>query len=138
MKKNNNILYILLIIILLFAVFFNNYYFSGHDTVIHLTNIINYSYTINIHNIFGSFVYPNIGNNFGYGTGIFYPFIPEYIPALLYKATNNIFISMKLYYFLIVFISGIGMLLLCNKIYKNKYISLISSSLYICMPYFIT
>lgn len=45
---------------------------------------------------------------------------------------------MKLYYFLIVFISSIGMLLLSNKIYKNKYISLICSSLYICMPYFIS
>jgi len=50
----------------------------------------------------------------------------------------NIIAAIKIFEFLIVFLSGIFMYKLVYKIFKNKNSALISSLVYICSPYFLT
>jgi hypothetical protein len=142
MKKSNVYKIILCLTIILFIPWFNNVYYLGHDSYIHIANVLAYSNTINFPHLLGSFVYPYVGKNLGYGTGIFYPLLPDLIPAYLYKITSifgfNVLFDFKIYYFLIVLISGFGMYKLEMYIHHKKSIALISSALYIYMPYFIS
>src|SRR5574344_71095 len=127
MKKSNVYKIILCLTIILFIPWFNNVYYLGHDSYIHIANVLAYSNTINFPHLLGSFVYP---------------LLPDLIPAYLYKITSifgfNVLFDFKIYYFLIVLISGFGMYKLEMYIHHIKSIALISSALYIYMPYFIS
>ena len=115
--------YFLLLILLFFAVWFNGKYHNGHDTMIHITNIKALFTTMSWNNPFGSRILPFIANNYGYGSGIFYPPMANILPALFYRFTyffsDNVFVSIKMYYIFIAYIAVYGMYILFYKIKCN-------------------
>ncbi len=126
------------IIILLFSLLFIitiPYLYIGDDTIFHTSNIIANAKTLNP---LPNKILPLIENNLGYGINIFYPPLPHLLGSYINRITNNISITMRLLQFLTIFLSGISMLLYTNKIFKNKKIALLSSILYISMPYLFT
>lgn len=75
--------------------------------------------------------------NFGYGYPLFnftYPF-PYYLGMLFYIPTNSFILSIKAMFVLSVFLSGIFMYFASNELWKNRTAGVISSVLYIYLPY---
>ncbi len=139
MKKILKSKYIIIILIATLIIFLNlfiNPRYYGHDTIFHTANIIELSKTINIHNIFGNNIVSFESNHFGYGTWLFYPKLPHLLGAYLYKIFN-IYTSMKIVYFITTLLSVITMYYLSKIIYKNKKIALLSSLIYLTVPYHI-
>ena len=130
----------MLIILLFYAVWFNKTYYNGHDTMIHMTNIKALFTTMNWSKPFGSKILPFIADNYGYGSGIFYPPLANIIPTLFYRFTSlfseNVFFGMKLYYIFITYIAVYGMYVLVYKMIGNKITSSLVSTLYLFSPYF--
>lgn len=130
--------YILIILVVAFITMlpmFTSDYKSSHDTKFHLTNID--SLTAQIKNAFfnPSKVVGNIGNDFGYGTNLFYPPLSHYLAAYINTVINNPIISVEIIYFVSLFLSGISMFLLSKNLSKNDYIGLISAIIYMLFPY---
>ena len=68
MKKYKNLIYITIIFIVTFILLIKLFIFDryqGHDTIFHVTNIIELSKTISLDNIFGSNIITYNLNNFG-------------------------------------------------------------------------
>jgi len=146
-KENNkrNYIYIGIIfivtVIILSSLFLNDRY-EGHDTIFHVSNIIKLSETISFDSIFGDSIIKFEIDNFnyglfGYGVRLFYPKIPHLFAAYIYLLLDDIYLSMNLIYFVTTFLSGIFVYFLSNKIYNNKNIALLSSIIYITIPYHI-
>lgn len=122
-------------IVLLFPLL-NHNYFYGHDTGFHIANIVSLSEQLNWSNLFHLKILPIIANNFGYGTNIFYPNLPHFITALVYKyLPGSIFTSIKITDFFLIFFSGITMYTFMKKITKNKNLSFLSTLFYMTAPY---
>lgn len=122
-------------IVLLFPLL-NRNYFYGHDTGFHIANIVSLSEQLNWSNLFHLKILPIIANNFGYGTNIFYPNLPHFITALVYKyLPGSIFTSIKITDFFLIFFSGITMYTFMKKITKNKNLSFLSTLFYMTAPY---
>ena len=132
--------YILLLIILFFAVWFNGKYYNGHDTMPHMITIKALSTTMNWNRPFGSRILPYIANNYGYGSGIFYPPMANILPTMFYILTSffsdNVFMGMKLYYIFIASIAVYGMYILVYKMTGNKITSSLAATIYLFSPYF--
>lgn len=139
MKKILKSKYIIIILIatliILLNLFINPRYY-GHDTIFHTANIMELSKTVNINNIFGNNIIAFPINHYGYGTWLFYPKLPHLLGAYLYKIFN-IYTSMKIVYFITTLLSVITMYYLSKIIYKNKKIALLSSLIYLTVPYHI-
>ena len=112
---------------------FNHGVILGHDSLTHMFRIVSLSQNINHGNIFAKIGY-NYINGFGYGTGIFYPHINLYFPALIYSLTKNVSIAIKGYIYLNTFISSLIMyIFLKRKVKKNS--ALVGSLIYVLSPY---
>lgn len=129
------------IIIFLFSFFmvspiFLNYFF-GDDTTFHAANIAVRGSSL--FNIFSK-ILPEIGNNFGYGIGIFYPMLPHFLGGLILNFISILglgeYATLKIIKFIVIFVSGITMYLFASKLFKNKYYGLIASLFYISSSYF--
>ena len=74
-------------------------------------------------------------NNFGYSWNLFYSPITAYLP-LLFKLIGFSFIGcLKLFMFLVVFLSGIVMYFFTKDVTKNKKIAILAGIFYIFAPY---
>lgn len=77
----------------------------------------------------------NFANGFGYSWNIFYSPVTAYIPLIFriigFSYTNCI----KVFMFIVVFLSGITMYMFTKTVTKNKKIAVIASILYIFAPY---
>ena len=82
--KTNRYINLEICIIFLFSLFmvspiiFN--YFYGDDTTVHAANIAVRG--LNFSNVFAK-ILPEIGNNLGYGMGLFYPILPHLLGGLI-------------------------------------------------------
>lgn len=137
-KKEYIILFFVTILICL-PFFTSSQYVNGDDTNYHISNI----YSIYTKMCEGSFgfdkVLPIIANNYGYGSGIFYPSLSHTIPAgLAYILQGNVILAVKIIHFIAYYISAIMMFKLVKRVFKNKYVAVISSIFYITFPYAIT
>lgn len=133
MKKY--ILIILAVSILAILPMVTSSYKSSHDTKFHLTNIDSLTTQIKKDFLDPSKVVGNIGDNFGYGTNLFYPPLSHYPAAYLNVVIDNPVISVEIVYFIGLFLSGISMFLLSKTLSKNDYIGLISAIIYMLFPY---
>ena len=114
MKKY--ILIILAVSILAILPMVTSSYKSSHDTKFHLTNIDSLTTQIKKDFFNPSKVVGNIGNNFGYGTNLFYPPLSHYPAAYLNVVIDNPVISVEIVYFIGLFLSGISMFLLSKAL----------------------
>ena len=77
-------------------------------------------------------------NNFGYSWNLFYSPLTAYAP-LIFKLIGLSFVGcMKLFMFLVVFLSGITMYFCTKEVTKNSKIALIAGIFYIFAPYRLT
>ena len=137
-KKYVNLYTIIIFLFSLFMVspiFFN--YFFGDDTTFHAANI-----AVRGSSLFNTFskIIPEIGNNFGYGIGIFYPMLPHFLGGLFLNFISIFglgeYAALKIIKFIAIFGSGISMYLFASKLFKNKNYGLIASLFYISSSYF--
>ncbi len=121
----------------LFMPFLSLNFNNGHDTLFHLTNIE--AITKMILNLNISKITPYLAGNHGYGTMIFYPNLPHIVSGIInipfYLLGKGPIYSMKIVYFIITFLSALFMYKLVFLLTKNKNKSLLSSIVYITMPY---
>lgn len=115
----------------------------GHDSAFHATNIFVMERNTSLFEL-PTRIRPIIANDFGYGSGIFYPelfHISVLIIMKIIKVLNipNIFLAncINIYLFLFTFITSIVMRKLLYKYTSNSKISTIGAILYILYPYFI-
>lgn len=134
--KDNLKAILIIFFISLFAMLpmFLNSYKSSHDTKFHLANIVSLTETIK-ENIIPSKIVPNIANNFGYGIGLFYPPLAHFFIAYTNILLDNPITSIKIFYFIILFSSGITMYFLSKKISNSWEIGLVSATIYMLFPY---
>ena len=135
--KRNYIILLLVSIFVVFPLFTKiNIYNFGHDSFFHISNI--YGIVTNLQEgIFTNFdIRPIIANNFGYGTGIFYPNLPHVITAIIAFIFNgNVFFALKIVHLLKYILAAFFMYKLVNKVFKNDLVALVAGIFYITFPY---
>lgn len=114
-------------------------YIRGDDTTFHVANI--YARGMSIENVFSK-VLPLIGNDLGYGIGIFYPILPHMLGGFILNIISYIgfgeYAAIKLVKFIGLFSAAIFMYLLGSKLFKDKKKGLLTSLFYISSSYFCT
>lgn len=131
-------IFIFSIIIMLLDI--SNGYIKGHDTDFHFPAITAIVEQLSWDNLFVQEPLKYIGNNFGYGTRLFYPPLPHLVAAYITKmltifGINNVAIGMRITQWLTFFLSGVTFYLLSTKLFKNKKISVILACFYMTAPY---
>ena len=136
--------FVLVIFIVSLFIFGSNIfggYHLGHDTQIHLSNLEAWISNFKISDIFPSKIVPIVGNDFGYGTGIFYPPFGEWLTIYVFKIVSlfgfGIFFAIKVSYLIGMFLSGLFMYYFVKKVFKNNYVALVAAVFYMTFPYHI-
>lgn len=140
-KINKHYILLFLISIFIFLPFISKTYYYGHDSAYHIINVLAITKSWTFTNTLTLKVLPFIANNLGYGSPIFYPQLPHFLIAFVYKIIQpilNVTYAIKIVLFLEVFISSILMYKLIEKISKNKNASLIGATFYITSAYTIS
>ncbi len=135
-KSKKEYLIIIGVVILIMSPLFSNNYVIGDDTRFHISNVFA-RYTALLHgDILFQKILPIIANDLGYGTGIFYPPLAHAFTAIIsFVCAGNIILSLKILHFIVYIVSSIMMYKLVNRVFKNKYVALISAIFYITFPY---
>lgn len=133
--KNIDIFIILLVSIVVLWILFFRGYTVGHDSKFHIGNIIELTNQLRSNFFFPSRVYGTMANDFGYGTGIFYPMLSHLSAAYINLVINNPLTSIKIIYFIGLFLSGLTMYGLSKRVSKDNKIALLSAVIYMVFPY---
>lgn len=80
----------------------------------------------------------NFCNEFGYSWNIFYSPLTAYLPLILRIFTNSFEVILKMFMFLLSFLSGIAMYEFVKNITKNNNAAILAGILYILAPYRLT
>lgn len=80
----------------------------------------------------------NFCNSFGYSWNIFYSPLTAFLPLIFKILGLSFTVCIKLFMFLVVFLSGYFMYLFTKKITKNNNMAIIAGILYIFAPYRLT
>lgn len=94
-----------------------------------------YSTYLSIANNENETVLSNLTNNFGYSWNLFYGSFSTNLILVCWFFIRNFVNAYKLTMFVGLLLSGITMYLFMKKFTKNKYIGILSATLYITMPY---
>lgn len=110
----------------------------GHDLAYHIDTIraLNEAWE---QGIFGSKIYPLVGGDYGYGTGLFYSMIPASIAVIfmqLFHISARAAITMES--FLIFFGSSLIMYGFASRVYKKNFYASMVAIIYLTFPYFLT
>ena len=135
---------LLIAIFILILPLLDNKISFGHDYKFHATNnIVTYDsisilkLKLTLPQIYGK----NIANGFGYGTGIFYPsltnYLVSYITYFLNLSYKNCVLSLTYISILIIILSGLIMYNFTKKISNDEYVAAISAMTYISYSYFL-
>ena len=136
MRKDIKFLGVIILVgIITMLPMFLSSYKSSHDTKFHLANIVSLTEQIENNFFFPSKIVSNIGNDFGYGTALFYSPLAHYPTAYLNVIINNPTISLKIVHFLGLILSGVTMYLLAKTVSKNRFLGLLSAIIYMLFPY---
>lgn len=106
----------------------------GGDLNFHLKRIQAISLNIK-NNVFGYPIYFNYLNNYGYASGLFYPDLFLYFPALLNVIGIQLFIAYRIFLFTIKLLGIISIYCSVKAITKNKNCAVISMVLYAFASY---
>ncbi len=114
-------------------------YIEGNDTNYHVSNIYAMYTRMGDGGTCFDKILPIIAQDYGYGSGIFYPQLSHIIPAVFtYLLQGNVILAIKIFHILVYYASAIIMFKLVNRVFKNNYVALIASIFYITFPYAIT
>ena len=107
------------------------------DGVQHICRLIGTESSIKEGGIFFP-IMSKFANEFGYSWNIFYSPLTAYVP-LIFRIINFTYTNcIKIFMFLVTFISGITMYLFVKKVTNNSKIALLSGIIYIFVPYRLT
>lgn len=107
---------------------------SYDDGVQHITRLMGTYQSIQEGQLF-PVIMSKFCNNFGYSWNLFYSPLTAYVP-LVFKLIGASFIDcIKLFMFLVVFLSGVTMYFFTKEVTKNKKIALIAGIFYLFAPY---
>lgn len=143
--KSNSKLMTVIFIILIIAIsslillpFLLSNSYLGHDLEYHIDTIrsLNEAWQ---NGTFGSRIYTLVGQDYGYGTGLFYSMIPSATAVILMNLFNIEIVSALYIEFLIIFaLAGIIVFFFVKKLSKSNIISFVSAIVYVIFPYFLT
>ncbi len=112
----------------------------GDDSTFHIINITAMNKNATWFHL-PTRIRPFTANNFGYGSGIFYPELIHLTIAYLYKAVKHINLSLTdsitIFILLLTWITGIIMRKLLYKLTKDNKASTLGAIFYITSPYFL-
>ncbi len=137
-RKYFNIYTIIIFVfsLFMFIPFISNYIY-GDDTPFHVVNILARGEDLSY---LTSKIVPLIGNNLGYGIGLFYPILPHALGGLFLIIANifgfEAYAALKIVKFLIILASGLTMYMLATKLFKSQKHGLIASIIYLSSSYF--
>lgn len=148
MKEKLNKHYVMVIGILLVSLLFCiplfiNPYHVNNDTLFHVSNVSVIVEAIKTNFLNGIImrIMPNIANNFGYGTRLFYPPLTHTLTAYLAYGLSffnvSVIDTMKVMHLLVLFLSGLSMYFCAYRFSHNKLLSFISSLIYMGSSYHI-
>lgn len=133
--------YILIALVALASVsfFVDSNYIGGHDYSYHAASIEGKAGGSFL-NIFAGKIYGVMANDLGYGEGLFYPPFTHSASALILKTirhfgANDVYLAMKMTFFLILFFAGVFMRKLILLLTKNRRVAILSAFFYITFPY---
>lgn len=132
-RKLYFVLFFLLLTLLSSLNIFHSGLISGDDINFHMHRVIAIVDNVRI----GKYVpvYYNYLNGFGYGNGLFYPDLFLFIPALFNYFGLSLVLSLKIFIFIINFVSIYAMYLCVYKITKEKKCAYLSMILYALANY---
>lgn len=141
LKKVPKHFYILFLVCLfLFIPAIINHGVHGDDATFHIVNIL----AMNENSSFFELptrIRPLTANNFGYGSGIFYPQLIHLVVLYIWKVLQIIHLPLSVaivaFLFIFTFLIAIVMHKFLHKLTKNHLVSTIGSIFYITYPYFI-
>lgn len=141
LKKIPKYFYILLVVtIILLIPSILNKGIHGDDSTFHIINITAMDKSSSITSM-PPRIRPYTANNFGYGSGIFYPELIHITTLYIYKLISiihpTIYGSIILFLLGFILLTGVMMRKLLYKITKNDITSTLGAILYITYPYFI-
>lgn len=117
-----------------------NHGIHGDDSTFHIINIMSMDKNSSMTQM-PSRIRPYTANNFGYGSGIFYPELVHITILYIYKITKWIHLTLHdsifIFLFSFIFLTGMMMRKLLYKITKNNTTSILGAILYITYPYFL-
>ena len=128
---------LVLSIILLLPIIIKNG-IQGHDAEYHI-GCIRAVYESLKQGCFDCRIFEQIGQDYGYGTGLFYSRVPSTICALLMYVFNlDVIASLVIEISLLLFLSGLVTFFFGKRIFKNNFKALAMALLYISFPYVLT
>lgn len=107
---------------------------DGDDAVFHLFRICTIDAAIKDGQLI-PMINPYMMNGLGYAYNMFYGIVPPYIINIINLVFHNIGFSVNLFVLLTLFLSGLFMYKMMYYICQNKYVSLLSSLIYMAFPY---
>lgn len=134
LKKNYPYLIILIITLLVGFPLLKTKMLDGDDGVFHLFRTFAINAAIKDGQLI-PMVNPYMMNGLGYAYNMFYGIFPPYIINIMNILFNNIGFSINIFILLTILLSGLFMYKFVNHISKNKYISILSSVIYMAFPY---
>lgn len=108
--------------------------FTAHDIWHQIVRFYYYSQAVN-DGQFPPYWISQLANKFGYPLFIFSYHLPWIIGVVLMKTGLDIFSALKALFFLSYMISGITMYIFMNSLLKNRLSAILSSILYLWLPY---
>lgn len=143
--KNKNILSYLIIFfasIFLCIPLFSKYMdITTDDGIQHIYRLVG-TYNSIVESLSKGNIFPvimsNFCNEFGYSWNIFYSPLTAYIPLIFKVFTNSYILSLKIFIWITVLLSGIFMQKLVKSISKSNVASVISAIIYMSTPYHLT
>lgn len=140
-KKKTPYFCIALVSVFTLSVFLNNGYPDGHDLEYHAASVIGISKK-SFFEVLTNKIDGVVSNDFGYGEGLFYPPLAHMTAAIIYKIIAplglSVFAAFRIFYFIVLFCSGVFMYKLVFLVVKNKKAALFASFFYVAFPYIIT
>lgn len=140
LKKNYHYLLLFVITIILFSYIIGTNNIVGADTRFYFANIEAYLIKIVSLNTTPKLL-PIIGNNYLYGTPVFYGSFPHLLTAILasifylFHVSYPILLAMKIFYILVFYLSSLIMYNWIKSVSKDKIVSLIGAVFYLTLPF---
>lgn len=131
-----NYLIILFIAICILKPLYKSSFLKTDDGGLHILRIIGVADIIESGQ-FPPIISPNYIKTCGYAINLFYNPLTTYIPIIIAIFTKSYFLAVKIFITIMVFLAGIFMYNLAEKITKKESISLLASAIYIISPYYL-
>lgn len=132
-KYKEYIIIIAVVLISMPVLFYPGFIYT-HDGIIHLYRTAGAYLNIKNLDIFNG-IYYNVAGGEGYGWGIFYPALSSIVPAIFMLFKISLFSAEKIFMILAAIFAGIFSYKMFNELFKNKFIALLCTVLYVLSPY---